>query len=159
MELFARAYVQAVAAVVGCHATKPDVDDDSVDLIFMRRTLDGPVRSPRLDVQLKTTARDPLAEEMLTLELSIKNYDDLRGDDVSTPRLLVVVVVPSELHEWMNHSEVELAMRRCGYWLSLRGEPPVTNAATKTVHLNRRQVFDASALEAIFRRLQAGGLP
>jgi len=159
MEQFGRAYVQAVAASVSCHATRPEVDDDSVDLVFMRRTLVGPIRSPRFDAQLKTAARDPLSQPTFPVELTIKNYDELRAADFSVPRILIVVVVPPVLGDWLNHTEHELAMRRCGYWISLRGEPTVMNTTSRTVQLDRTQRFDTAGLDAILTRLQQGLLP
>ena len=53
--------------------------------------------------------------------LSLKNYDDLRSDSWA-PRLLIVVLLPTEEEEWLVHSEDELRMRHCGYWLSLAGD-------------------------------------
>jgi hypothetical protein len=89
----------------------------------------------------------------------MKNYNELRATNVSISRLLVVVVVPPDLGDWTLHSEDELALRRCGYWLSLRGLPPVDNQETRTVHLPRNQKFDVVGLDALFTRLANNELP
>ena len=91
--------------------------------------------------------------------LKIKNYDELRPADFLVPRILIVVVVPDSLTDWLNHSEVELAMRRCGYWLSLLGMPATTNTASVTVHLPRIKQFTVVELQAMMQRIGSGGHP
>jgi hypothetical protein len=91
--------------------------------------------------------------------LKIKNYDELRPTDLLVPRILIVITVPADLNDWLNHSEQELAMRKCGYWLSLRGEPAVSNTATRTVHLPRTSQFTVAELAAIMQRIGKGQNP
>ena len=62
---FSKAYVKAIAAAAGYATQEPTVDDDSVDLGVVARGGGGTVRSPRLDLQLKCTARHLLAETTL----------------------------------------------------------------------------------------------
>jgi hypothetical protein len=159
MEQFSKAYVKAVASVADCSIDWSTVDNDSVDGTLKRRTQTGTVRSPRLDIQLKSTYTDCVRDDDISYPLSIKNYNDLRSDNLLVPRILVVVVLPDDLADWTNHNEQELALRRCGYWLSLRGEPGTSNTGSKTVLLPRRQVFDVASLDAIFSNLGNGVLP
>jgi len=71
----------AVASVAGYGVHRPEPDDDSVDLVVRRaRGALGSYRSPRLDVQVKCTARDCMTEEAVRYPLKTKNYDDLRGE-------------------------------------------------------------------------------
>src|SRR5581483_7510794 len=60
---FSNAYVKAVAAVCGYATHQPSVDDDSVDLGIAARGGGGTVRSPKLDLQLKCTARHLVGKE------------------------------------------------------------------------------------------------
>jgi hypothetical protein len=89
----------------------------------------------------------------------LKNYDDLRDETVLVPRILVVVLVPDDQTEWLGHTEVELALRRCGYWSSLRGLPPSENATGQTVGMARQRTFTVEALRDIMERVGNGGLP
>ena len=91
--------------------------------------------------------------------LKIKNYDELRPTDVLVPRILIVVTVPDNLGDWLNHSEQELAMRRCGYWLSLRGEPATTNTTSVTVQLARANQFTVAELGGLMQRIGNGQHP
>lgn len=159
MEQFSRAYVTAVAAAAGCSTSMPDVDDDSVDLTLRKRTVNTPVRSPKLDIQLKATYADCVNDTHLAYPLSIKNYDELRADNYVVPRILVVVHMKPQIEDWLLHSEGNLALHRCGYWLSLKGKPQVANTTSRTVHIPRTQLFSVEGLHEIFERLQNGGAP
>ena len=158
-EQYSHAYVKAVAAVAGFAWYKPSVDDDSIDLGLAQRGGGGTVRSPRLELQLKCHAMDTPKEDDFGFELKLKNYDDLRDDRVEVKRILVVVLVPDELAEYLGESEQELTLRRCGYWLSLRGFPPTENETGKTVRIPRSQRFTVESLQAIMQRISRGGLP
>ena len=154
-EQFSEAYVKAIAAVAGCAWAKPSVDDDSIDLTLSRRRMPGggARQAPKLDVQLKCHAADmPADGDDLSFELSPKNYDDLRDPSVCSPRILVIVLVPADIAGWIEQTEAELVLRRCAYWLSLRGLPE-GKPSGKTVRLNRGNVFSARALEDIMDRV------
>ena len=159
MEQFASAYVRAVASVVGCSVLKPEVDNDSVDLMLSRRSPGAACRSPHLEVQLKATCAPLPTNQVINYRLPLKNYNDLRHVNLSVPRILVVVLMPHSFQDWTAHSEKQLALRRCGYWLSLRGFPSVSNKRSRTVPVPRGQRFDPSGLEGIFCRLEECGLP
>jgi hypothetical protein len=158
-EQFSNAYIRAVAATSGFECYKPTPDVDSVDWGIAATGGKGTRRSPRIELQLKCTARDIKDDHVLNYPLPIKNYDDLRIENYMVPRILVVVLVPKNLADWLHHSEKELAMRHCGYWVSLRGMNMTTNQETVTVHVPRRQQFTVDSLREIMHRVGDGGLP
>ena len=158
-EQFSRAYVQAVAAVAGYTWSLPSVDDDSVDLTLAAKGGGGTIRSPKLDLQLKCHATATLTEPAFSFPVKLKNYDDLRDGTVMVPRILVVVLVPDDVSDWIKHSESELALRRCGYWFSLSGLGPTTNAKSVTLTLPRSQQFNPDNLAGIMQRIGSGGSP
>ena len=91
-EALSRVYVKALAARAGYATSVPEPDRDSVDL----RIHGGGLLRPALDLQLKATTN--IAEPrdgLLPFRLSIKNYRDL-SEDTQTPRLLVVLELPTE---------------------------------------------------------------
>lgn len=158
-EQYSHAYVKAVAAVAGFAWYKPSVDDDSIDLGLAQRGGGGTVRSPRLEMQLKCHAMATPNEDDFAYWLDLKNYDDLRDEQVEVKRILVVVLVPDDLAEYLAEGEQQLAMRRCGYWLSLRGFPPTDNDTGKTVRIPRSQRFTVQSLQRIMQRIGQGLLP
>lgn len=157
-EQFSNSYVRAVASVAGCSLYRPDVDDDSVDWGLAARGGTGPILSPRLELQLKCTSRDILGSRFVRYPLNLKNYNDLRINTL-VPRILVVVLVPENLADWLVHSEDELSMRHCGYWVSLRGQLETSNATTVTIELPRSNQFTVEAVVSMFQRISNGGFP
>ncbi len=163
-EKFSEAYVLAVAATAGYGTYKPSPDDDSVDFGIAARTnsqTNGFVtmRSPRLELQLKCTAAPTPMGDSLSFPLKLKNYEELRADNFVIPRILVVVLVPELATDWLAHSETELCLRRCGYWVSLRGKPATSNTKNIKIQIPRQNQFTVLALQAMMQRLAQGELP
>ena len=152
-EQFSIAYVRAVASVAGFTVYQPEVDNDSVDLGLAAKGIMGTVRSPKLDMQIKCTSREILGVDSLTFPLPIKNYNDLRHDDLLVPRILVVVLVPDGVDDWLAHSEEQLIFRHCAYWMSLRGMEETDNVANVTVYLPRNNQFNVVAVRDIMGRV------
>ena len=75
------------------------------------------------------------------------------------PRILVVVLVPEGPKDWLFHTEAELAVRRCGYWQTLRGLPASANQTGQTVQMTRQRTFTVEALRGIMERVGNGELP
>jgi hypothetical protein len=158
-EEFSRAFVHAVVSVAGFRLVPPAVpDDDSVDLSIAARGPLGTVRSPRLDVQLKCF-RGLVETDPWSFPLKRKNYDELRHVDFQAPRILVVVAVPESIEGWLEQDETRLLLRRCGYWLSLRGLPPTGNVHTLSVQIPRGNVFSVESVKAMMQRVGNGGWP
>jgi hypothetical protein len=155
-EQFSIACVRAVVAAAGYNVYKMEIDEDSVDLgIAATASLDLPLR-PRLDLQLKCTAAEGvLHDQFIHFPLRIKNYGDLTNIGL-VPQALVVVLVPTEVEEWLTQTEEQLVLRRCGYWLSLLGEPEVDNAESVTVRVPRAQQFTPLAVQDMMRRINDG---
>jgi len=159
-EQFANAYVRAVAAVSGYTCYKPEPDTDSVDWGIAAIGGNGTRRSPRLELQLKCTAHGSFGDDnCLHYPLKLKNYNDLRPSNLMVPRLLVVVTIPEDISDWLVQSEDQMILRRCGYWLSLKGLPDTTNENKVTVPLPRSNIFSVESLNAMMSRIENGGDP
>ncbi len=157
---FGVAYVRAVAHAAGFFTQEANrlLDGDGVDLTVFQRGPGGVVRSPRLDLQVKTTITLPLADPF-PHDLEAKNHQELTSTEWQVPRILVVVVVPPAPADWVEADEERLVLLRCGYWLSLRGGAPTTNSSTHRVQIPRAQVFHVDPLRALMAQVQAGGAP
>ncbi|HEY7422650.1 MAG TPA: DUF4365 domain-containing protein [Gemmataceae bacterium] len=152
-EQFSIAYVRAVAAAAGVNIYRPEVDADSLDIGFAVRSIIGRLRPPRLEAQLKCTTENGDGAANLRFELKIKNYNELRGAHL-VPRVLIVVVVPKRPQDWLSQDHESLALHHCGYWLSLRDMPEMTNRKSVIVRIPRTQIFTVAALRQF---LGAGG--
>jgi len=58
----------------------------------------------------------------------------------------------------LTQTEDTSIMKYCGYWHSLRGEPPIQNDR-KTIHLSRTNVFNRQNLKNLMNQIALyGGL-
>lgn len=69
------------------------------------------------------------------------------------PRILVVFTLPEDERQWLTFTEESLILRRCAYWLSLRGAPPTPNETSQTVRLSRGRTFDLDTLRDLLRKV------
>lgn len=90
--------------------------------------------------------------------LKVKNYNDLRKNAL-VPRILVVLLVPENLEDWLQQSEAEMCMRNSAYWMSLREPPETQNIANVTVCLPRSNQFTVPALKSMIQSISEGSLP
>jgi Domain of unknown function (DUF4365) len=157
-EDFSYAYVYAVTSAAGysLQSATRRLDDSGIDATITVPGTIGSKRLPRFDIQLKSTSQNILQEQSIKYRLTAKNYEELSCDDPFVPQLLVVVLVPDNIEEWLSQSEESLCLRRCGYWLSLRGQPQLTNQNTITVEISRQNIFNVDALQKIMQRIAAG---
>jgi len=151
-EQFQRAFVGALAAHAGLNPGQDVVDDDSVDLrLKARGVVGGMIRNPQIEFQLKCTFRDLVAGDSLAYPLGIKNYDDLRAEDLLSPRYLAVMVIPREVDKWLDHSDDCMTLFHECYWMSLRGYPQSANKTSVTVHVPLKNRLRTSTLEEMIK--------
>jgi hypothetical protein len=156
MEQLSRAYAQAVASVCGCRWSRPELDygiDLSLRQVIQRR---GRWREEglSLDLQLKSEAGATVTPDHVIHDLKAEAYDLLRRALRESPAILVLLVLPANRAEWINHSEDRLEIRGCAYWLSLRGQPASTNTATVRVRIPRQNQFTPTALQRIMEAVR-----
>ena len=160
------AYLHAVAARagVGCKVSSRHDDNAGVDaeLTGWGPFPNGGYRQEvDIKVQLKATIKSPtIVGDSLSYSLTgINRYNDLRTDTVSTPRILVVLFLPSDEKEWLHHTDDALLLRKCAYWVSLRGAVPSNNATAQTVYFPKNQKFDLDGLTNILTRVSKNDIP
>lgn len=164
-EALSDACLAAVVADAGFTMLKPLIDDDGVDwTIAAGRSPAGGIRSPKLDVQLKSTGVDGVPaddEGTLAYDLRQKDYDRLILDDYQVPRILVLMTqLPTDaLQAWTPVHHDGVIVRHCLYWVSLRGFPDSGNSVTTRVQVPHSQRFDAAALTLIIDGIRQGVSP
>lgn len=153
MESLSRAYLQAVAAKAGLNYCLFGFDYGTD--ICLREVEDVGGRyiesGLQVDVQLKSTTRAIVTDREIKYDLDVRTYDQLRRTD-NILRLFVLLVLPEDEAEWVEQSEEELMLRRCAYWLVLRGGPDVQSVSTVRVSIPRENLLTANALLEIISR-------
>lgn len=118
-----------------------------------------PRKYPKLDVQLKCTSSTRSNKNPLGYSLEVKNYKKLQGITYDNARILVVVYVPDNVESWLEHSEEELTVRHCGYWVSLRDAPETSNSTSRVVEIPRENLFTVEVLRSMMDKIGNGGYP
>lgn len=116
----------------------------------------------QIDVQLKCTSQDFMADDGLHFPLEAKYFNSLANPRRYNPVILVVVHVPYNPSEWISYpnddSESGLTLTRSAYWVNLAGQS-TTNSSTKTVVLPKENVFGVESLLQMLARVGNGGRP
>ena len=153
-EALSRAYAHAVAAQAGYVTAECSQDRDSGDL----RIQAGGAMRPALDLQLKATVNLIDSNDgYYRFPLKRRNYDLLRIN-TQTPRLLVVLDLPTDERRWMTITMDELVLRRRAYWLNLKGWDETTNRTSVTVRIPERNIFDVKSLQALMEHSREGNI-
>jgi hypothetical protein len=159
-EALCRAYVQAVAARAGLLCSKPE-PDYGIDLALRTVEPAGEARKEagvQLDLQLWATTRAVAFDSEVRYDLDVRTYEDLcRTPPI--PRILIPLVQPADEEAWLSQSLEALLLRRCAYWLLLRGEAGTTASSSVRVAIPRSQVFSVEAAQTLLSRLAGGELP
>lgn len=143
------AYLHAIAAKAGFSCEKLRVDMDSIDIIIGANGLldkDSTLYSPEIKLQLKASSVILPTHGLIHFQLPIKNYNDLRHKSTS-PRLLALLLLPDNAAEWLEHTEDELILKKCVYWLNLYGMPDTDNQVTITVKIPTANVLSPNIIK------------
>jgi len=155
-EAVSRAYVHAVAARCGLSCSFRDFDY-GIDLTLhaIRRIDKRYVESGfALDVQAKTNTAPVITSSHVHYDMEVKTYEDLRDPSVGCPRILVLLVLPAEESAWTEQTEEHLLLRKCAYWLSLKGMPATANSASIRVPIPRANVFSVDGLARLMEKVR-----
>lgn len=145
------AYLQAIASEVCCNFAEVVPDTSKIDVTLTNEV----VRIP-LSIQLKTIVGTTPGTKGYSLSIEKELHDTLRQPD-PYPRLLALLVLPPDSDDWLELDSDALKLKRCMYWLSLRGERAVTTASV-TVHFPVSQQLTPARLREMYIALSKGDL-
>ncbi|MGW8728382.1 DUF4365 domain-containing protein [Streptomyces sp. NPDC055808] len=160
MEMLQDGYLRAVAAAAGCTMAKPEPDDGIDWKLSHTSELHTADSQIDLKIQLKSTwtsAPNP-ANGFVSVNLSNNRLKLLAQTQVIVHRILVAMIVPEEVAEWVEASHDIFKLRHCAYWRSVTGVQPSGKTYT-AVRVSTSQIFDDVSLCGIMERLGKGGTP
>jgi len=153
------AYLHAVAAHAGasCISAPRTMDGNGIDAMLTAwGPFDGggPLEEVDLKIQLKATSVSPATRNghISYFVKGADRYEDLRQESLHVHRLLVVHFLPNNIADWLAIDEEQLLLKKCAYWVSLRGAPDPERTG-KMIHIPQRQRFDTANLRHIFATL------
>ncbi|MEA5533037.1 DUF4365 domain-containing protein [Crocosphaera sp. XPORK-15E] len=155
-EMFSYAYIEAVASVAGYSVCRKNraMDNAGIDVTIEASGEVGEVIFPKIDAQVKCTESENIRKQnCVKFPLPVNNYKTLIDTRAIMPLILVVVLVPSDIHNWLKITEEDILMKKCGYWVSLKGQPPTKNTKNITVELPRQNLFTPASLQTMMEKI------
>jgi len=159
------AYLHAVAWHAGfeCQSATPQQDKQGIDAVVTAYgNFQNSIKTQvTINVQLKATIEKPAdnGTHLSYFVKEIKRYDKLRENHCDPARIMVVLFLPTQHADWLNHSENDLILKNCAYWVSLRNAPGSGNETGKTVKIPKEQMLNAENLKTLVTRLAQGDIP
>jgi len=156
-EEISKAYLHAVAASCGFTVGTWSQDHGCIDATVGAASPIGAghLSRPKVDIQLKaTTQADLERDDYVSWTLEIDHYDSLRAE-AHVPHLLVVLLLPEDVDQSVEHTVDHLLIRRCAYWVKMTGMGAETGRS-KTVRLPKANVFSPQALKTILDAISRG---
>lgn len=153
------AYLHAVASKigVGCKISTRHEDNRGIDaqLTCWEKFGDSYIEEIDLKVQLKATKQIPSETDshFSYFFKGIKQYDFLREKPKRNHRFLIVLFLPEDASEWLNVNSEQLILKKCAYWVSLRGAEDSTNESGQTIYLPKKQMLTPDNLLSIFEKI------
>ena len=155
-EGFSYAFIGAIATAAGYAINLAGRTEDAAgkDLEIVAPSVTGKCyTSPALDAQVKCTIDSNIIKEThIHYPLPVKNYNYLI-DRPLVPRLLIVVIIPRDLAEWLDASESQTVLQKCVYWISLKGQQPKKNTKKITILIPRSNLLTPKSLKDIMQRI------
>ena len=153
-ELISIAYAHAVASRAGYVTAVYEKDNDGIDM----RIQGGGDMRPAIELQLKATMNLHAAMDgSYRFPLPVRNYNLLRRP-TQTPRLLVVLDLPSDYEQWMTITDNSLIIRNRAYWANLLGCEETSNTHNITVQIPPQNVFDVQSLRDLMDQSRQGSI-
>lgn len=161
-EEISKAYLHAIAAQCGYAVGNWTQDHGCLDATLgaPSRVGAGHLAKPKLDLQLKATRRTDVEHtDHIAWSLDAAHYASLIADS-SAPHLLVILLLPEDHGQTIEHTVDHLLIRRCAYWVTMTGMAAITNGAGScTVHLPKSQPFSPTELHRIMELVSQGKRP
>lgn len=160
MEMLQDSYLTAVAASAGCTMAKPE-PDDGIDWTLSHRS-QSHLQDDQVDlkVQLKSTSLTGAAPEsgFVSVQLSNRRFESLAKKRVIVHRIIVAMIIPEDVADWIEATHDYLSLRHCAYWRNIAGELP-TGRTESVVRVATSQIFDDVSLCGIMERIGKGDAP
>ena len=162
-EEFSYAYIHAIAAGAGysCQIASRSLDNSGIDLTIHAIGKKGSHKPRSLYLQVKSSYQNRYLNRTDYInygDLDFMDYNSLASDETyANPYIFVLILVPQNQVEWVSQSEKELCLRYSAYWLSLKGETPITK--NQGIKIPISQKLTVNALQDIMERIRHGGSP
>ncbi len=112
----------------------------------------------KISVQLKSVySKNNYSEDenYIYYDLKVKNYNDLRSDR-SNPIILGLLILPEEESTWVHNDIDRLLIKKCMYWLYLKGFIDTNNTTTVRIPIPKQSILTPVSLIKILQDVAEG---
>ncbi|MCL9792977.1 DUF4365 domain-containing protein [Frankia sp. AgKG'84/4] len=158
MQAFSLAFTYAIAAAARCTISELRSDVEAVDYTVRQVAGHRRYSSSVVDVQMKCTSQDVLRDDGVHWRLPRGHYDALRNPKSYNRKILVVLLVPDDVTQWLTTTPEHMILAGSAFWTCVEGHE-ATTGSSKTVVLPRHNNYDVEQLLGILHRIGNGGRP
>lgn len=154
--------LNALAAAAGCTLATPRPDVNGIDwTVTLKSISHTQVLEAKVDVQLKCThTAVPNSYGHFSYSLDNTQWEKLASTKISNPRLLLVMLCPSDVDQWVHTRPNWTLIRHSMYWVNLYGLGPTNpNGLKSQVHVPYSQRLDPLELCRILHVVGDGAKP
>ncbi|MGL5943325.1 MAG: DUF4365 domain-containing protein [Waterburya sp.] len=153
-EEFSYGYLKTIGAKSGIAIENHgrSIDNQGIDIQAVYAGKLDNIHTPRIDAQVKCTSQDIEKEDYIHFPLETKAYELLINPFVYNPIILIVVLVPKNLNEWVNINNEQTVIKKCAYWISLKGKKPSTNKNIITVKISKNNIITPESFSNIIKQ-------
>jgi Domain of unknown function (DUF4365) len=146
-------FIFAMASSAGLVVSRPSLDIDGVDWLIGFPGQLGTVRSPKIEVQVKSWSTPEGDNRAWNFRLQLRHYNALAGSGFEIRRFLVLVIVPADVARYATCDHNAMRMSHAAYWISLADRPvqPASEREAKTVvvRVPRSNLLTPETLKAL----------
>lgn len=158
MEDMSVAFIRALCAVNGYSISVSNHDNDGWDICVDckgKPAADSIWKSPSVQVQLKSSYSKIRVngDGSITYSLEVKNYNTLIEEDRMIPQILVVFCMPKEEEQWIEQTSDWLKIKKCAYWISLKGMPKTDNTESISITIPSDQLLTKDSFQDIMVKI------
>jgi hypothetical protein len=117
--LHGEGFIHALACAAGFTTARMNLDLDGVDWQIAHPGPRGTRRSPRIEIQVKSTSAPLITDGTIQHRLDVMHFNHLAGPGFQVPRFLSVVIVPAAAEHYAICSDHHMRLSTAAYWLSL----------------------------------------
>ncbi len=161
MERLHLAYVHAVAARAGTTCTIYDQDygldvviNDVVNITDARGRRTFEATGVLFHCQLKATTTCQKRGGFVLYDMDVDAYNKLIRWRGASPCYLLLFHLPNDEMEWVNLSEEQLLLKKCCYWILLRGSES-HNTSTERIQIPESNLFTPDVVRELLARQES----
>jgi hypothetical protein len=160
--LHGEGFIFALASSAGLVVMRSNLDVDGVDWLIAHPGPVGTVRSPKIEMQVKTWSAPHERGGAWQFRMAARHFNALAGPGFELRRYLGLVTVPGDPGGYASCETSRMSLGHAAYWVSLADQEPYPRAGedsqTVLVPVPQRNLLTPATLKALVRGEDLGAV-